>query len=75
MPNFCFRISRHFIIIFSDSLPEIRNVVEKIKGDLMSERPYVIDEMISAKAIAAKVETHCCGLATRLVRFYCRLGS
>ena len=52
-------MSGHLFIISSDSFPEIRNVVKKIKGNLMSERPYVIDEMISAKAIAARVEELC----------------
>ena len=60
-------MSRHFIFLCSDSLSEIRNVVEKIKGDLMSERPYVIDEMISAKAIAARVEELCKNIQNEFV--------
>ena len=48
-------------------MSEIRNVVEKIKGDLMSERPYVIDEMISAKAIAARVEELCKNIQNEFV--------
>jgi hypoxanthine phosphoribosyltransferase len=32
---------------------------QKIKGVDMPERPYVIDEMISAKAIAARIEELC----------------
>ena len=59
--------SRHFIFLCSDSLSEIRNVVEKIKGDFMSERPYVIDEMISAKAIAARVEELCKNIQNEFV--------
>ena len=51
----------------SDSSTEIRNVGEKIKGDLMSERPYVIDEMISAKAIAARVEELCKNIQSEFV--------
>jgi hypoxanthine phosphoribosyltransferase len=31
----------------------------KDQGEVMSERPYVIDEMISAKAIAARIEDLC----------------
>mgnify|MGYP003336679421 FL=1 len=60
-------MSRHFIFLCSDSLSEIRNVVAKIKGDLMSERPYVIDEMISAKAIAARVEELCKNIQNEFV--------
>tara|TARA_B000000565_G_scaffold109256_1_gene81937 strand:+ start:255 stop:875 length:621 start_codon:yes stop_codon:yes gene_type:complete len=60
-------VSRHFIFLCSDSLSEIRNVVAKIKGDLMSERPYVIDEMISAKAIAARVEELCKNIQNEFV--------
>ena len=60
-------MSRHFIFLCSDSLSEIRNVVAKIKGDLMSERPYVIDEMISAKAIAARVEELCKNIQSEFV--------
>ena len=60
-------MSRHFYFLCSDSLSEIRNVVEKIKGDLMSERPYVIDEMISAKAIAARVEELCKNIQNEFV--------
>ena len=41
--------------------------MEKIKGDLMSERPYVIDEMISAKAIAARVEELCKNIQSEFV--------
>jgi|TARA_B100002052_G_scaffold234152_1_gene217303 hypoxanthine phosphoribosyltransferase len=48
-------------------LSEIRNVIEKIKGDFMSERPYVIDEMISAKAIAARVEELCKNIQNEFV--------
>ena len=48
-------------------MAEIRNVVEKIKGDFMSERPYVIDEMISAKAIAARVEELCKNIQNEFV--------
>ena len=48
-------------------MTEIRNVGEKIKGDLMSERPYVIDEMISAKAIAARVEELCKNIQSEFV--------
>jgi len=40
---------------------------KKIKGDLMSERPYVIDEMISAKAIAARVEELCKNIQSEFV--------
>ena len=60
-------MSRHFYFFCSDSVSEIRNVVEKIKGDLMSERPYVIDEMISAKAIAARVEELCKNIQNEFV--------
>ena len=48
-------------------MSEIRKVVEKIKGDLMSERPYVIDEMISAKAIAARVAELCKNIQNEFV--------
>jgi hypoxanthine phosphoribosyltransferase len=34
-------------------------LARKIKGEGMSTRPYVIDEMISAKAIAARIEQLC----------------
>ena len=60
-------MSSHFYIFCSDRLSEISNVVEKIKGDFMSERPYVIDEMISAKAIAARVEELCKNIQNEFV--------
>ena len=34
-------------------------LARKFKGEAMTERPYVIDEMISAKAIAARIEALC----------------
>ena len=60
-------MSGHIVKFISDSLSEIRNVGTKIKGDLMSERPYVIDEMISAKAIAARVEELCKNIQSEFV--------
>lgn len=60
-------MSGHIVKFISDSLREIRNVGKKIKGDLMSERPYVIDEMISAKAIAARVEELCKNIQSEFV--------
>jgi hypoxanthine phosphoribosyltransferase len=60
-------MSGHIVKFISDSLCEIRNVGKKIKGDLMSERPYVIDEMISAKAIAARVEELCKNIQSEFV--------
>lgn len=38
--------------------------VRKFQGDGMSQKPYIIDEMISAKAIAARIEDLCREITT-----------
>ena len=35
---------------------DVSGAAREIKGDAMAQRPYVIDQMISAKAIAARIE-------------------
>ena len=39
-----------------DSAPPCRKLGPDLQGEVMSERPYVIDQMISAKSIAARIE-------------------
>ena len=53
----CFGMCWHLLFCFDrDSGGGCRIVRAKNQGKPMSERPYVIDEMISAKAIAARIE-------------------
>ena len=47
---------RHLVSFCMDSAPPCRKLGPDLQGEVMSERPYVIDQMISAKSIAARIE-------------------
>lgn len=54
-----FRVGRHVAPFSRDSGGSFRMLGPENQGGLMSERPYVIDQMISAKSIAARIEELC----------------
>jgi len=46
----------HFALLAGDLRPSFRKLRTDMQGGNMAHRPYVIDKMISAKTIAARVE-------------------
>ena len=51
-----FGMGRHHAMGFGIVPCDVSGAAREIKGDAMAQRPYVIDQMISAKAIAARIE-------------------
>ena len=49
-------MGRHHAMGFGIVPCDVSGAAREIKGDAMAQRPYVIDQMISAKAIAARIE-------------------